>query len=715
MTLFKKNLFLYVFVLAVGLNAQPRIALYLDENQSIDIRVENLLSQLTLDEKIALLHGQSKFSISGVPRLGIPELWMSDGPHGVREEINWNDWNPAKWTNDSSTAFPSLSCLAASWNPTLSYAHGKAIGAEARYRNKDVLLGPGVNIARTPLNGRNFEYMGEDPYLSSKLVVPYIKGVQENGVAACVKHYILNDQEQNKHKISVELSNRALNEIHFPPFEAAVREANVQTIMSSYNLVRGFYASDSEFLLTTTLKNKWGFKGVVISDWDAVHSTYLPAVNGLDIEMGTEGRDYNVFFFANPLKRMIKSGRISEKVIDDKVRRILRLNFLTRMNKNRPLGSFGTAEHAQVARKIAEEGIVLLENKKNILPLNTKKFKSIAIIGDNSARMQLRGGGSSELKARYEISPLAGLKNRLKDSVTINYTQGYSTTAEKTDSLFQQAIEAARNSEIVLFFGGLNKTVGQDCEGTDRADMKLPYKQDALITELLKINPNVVVILNGGNAMEMPWNDKVSALLLTWYPGMEGGNAIAGVLCGDINPSGKLPISFPKKLEDSPAHALGTYPGGKTKVEYLEDIFVGYRWFDKKKIAPLYPFGYGLSYTNFTFEKMDIDKKVLSQNETAKVSITLKNTGKNTGKEVVQLYVSAINPKEDRTINELKAFQKIELKADEQQTVTFEITPQMLRYYSVVEDKWVIPTGKYKILIGNSSRNLNNSITIAYK
>ncbi len=711
----KRILLSLTILLAWSLQAQSNKAVYLDENQPIDVRVEDLLSKLTFDEKIALLHAQSKFSISGVPRLGIPEIWMSDGPHGVKHENSWNEWSSAKWTNDSCTAFPSLTCLAASWNPALSYAQGKVIGAEARYRNKDVMLGPGVNIARTPLNGRNFEYMGEDPHLTSKLVVPYINGLQENGVAACVKHYILNDQETNKHTISVELSNRALNEIHFPPFEAAVREANVQAIMSSYNLVRGFYASDSEFLLTTTLKKKWGFKGVVISDWDAVHSTYLPAINGLDIEMGTEGKDYKDYFFANPLKEMLKSGKVSQQIIDDKVRRVLRLNFLTRMNKNRPLGSFGTTEHAMAARKIADEGIVLLKNTKQILPLNLYKTKSIAVIGDNATREQLLGGGSSALKARYEISPLAGLRNRLKDSVLINYTQGYAVKGQKVDSLFNKALEAARKSDIVLFFGGLNKTKGQDCEGDDRINMKLPYNQDSLIIELLKVNPNMVVILNGGNPMEMPWNDKVPALLLSWYPGMEGGNAIARVLCGDVNPSGKLPVTFPKKLNDSPAHALGTYPGEKTKVEYLEDIFVGYRWFDKKKIAPLYPFGFGLSYTSFAFEKINTDKKEFGQNETASVSITLKNTGLKTGAEVVQLYVSAIKPKENRPANELKAFQKIELKAGEQKTITFAITPEMLRYYSTVEDNWVIPAGQYRISIGNSSRNLLNSLILKYK
>jgi beta-glucosidase len=711
----KRILLSLTILLAWDLQAQSTKAVYLDDNQPIEVRVENLLSQLTFDEKFALLHAQSKFSISGVPRLGIPEIWMSDGPHGVKHENSWNEWSSAKWTNDSSTAFPSLTCLAASWNPSLSYIQGKVIGAEARYRNKDVMLGPGVNIARTPLNGRNFEYMGEDPYLTSKLVVPYINGIQENGVAACVKHYILNDQETNKHTISVELSNRALNEIHFPPFEAAVREANVQAIMSSYNLVRGFYASDSEFLLTTTLKKKWGFKGVVISDWDAVHSTYLPAINGLDIEMGTEGKDYKDYFFANPLKEMVKSGKVSQQIIDDKVRRILRLNFLTRMNKNRPWGSFGTTEHAMATRKIAEEGIVLLKNTNKILPLHVAKTKSIAVIGDNATRAQLLGGGSSSLKARYEISPLAGLKNRLKDSVLINYTQGYTTKGQQVDSLFNKALEAARKSDMVLFFGGLNKTAGQDSEGHDRINMKLPYNQDSLIIELLKVNPNMVVVLNGGNPMELPWNDKVPALLLSWYPGMEGGNAIARVLFGDVNPSGKLPVTFPKKLDDSPAHALGTFPGEKTKVEYLEDIFVGYRWFDKKKIAPLYPFGFGLSYTSFALEKINTDKKEFGQDETASVSITLKNTGLKTGAEVVQLYVSAIKPKEDRPANELKAFQKIELKAGEQKTITFEITPEMLRYYSMVEDKWVVPSGQYRISIGNSSRNLLNSVILRYK
>jgi beta-glucosidase len=706
---------LLFFCLSFQAFSQKRQPIYSDEKQPIEIRVENALSLLTLEEKVALCHAQSKFSVAGVPRLGIPALWMSDGPHGIRAEINWGSWDYSKWTSDSCTAFPSLTCLAATWNPELAYSHGVAIGEESRYRNKDILLAPGVNIYRSPLNGRNFEYLGEDPYLSSIMVVPYIKGVQSNGVAACVKHYMANNQETLRGTINVEMSDRALYEMYLPAFKAAVVEGQVMAVMGAYNKFRGTWCCENPFLLTKTLKDDWGFKGVVVSDWDAVHSTKATALAGLDIEMGTDKKEFKDYYLADPFLKQIKNGEIDIKVLDEKAGRVLRTIFLTSMNRNRGLGSFGTKEHADVSRKIAEEGIVLLKNSQQLLPLNLTNIKSIAVIGDNATRRQIVGGGSSELKAKYEISPLQGIKTRLGEGIQVNYAQGYSSKKEKNEQLFKEALDIASKSDMVLFFGGLNKEEGQDCEGADRKNMQLPYKQDSLITEIQKVNPKVVVVLISGNAMEMPWVANVPAILQVWYPGLEGGNAIASILCGDVNPSGKLPFTFPAKLEQSPAHALKSFPGDGTNVVYKEDIYVGYRWFEKQKIQPLFPFGFGLSYTSFTYGKIVADKNILQSPEKIKISISIKNTGTREGSDVVQLYISAVKPLEDRPVKELKAFKKVKLSPGEEKVVDFEVSKDDLKIYSEKEKGWTILPGKYKIMIGNSSRDIYDSLPFTYK
>ena len=704
--------------LCYSVKAQKKPPIYFNDKISIETRIENALLLMTLEEKVGLCHGQSKFSSGGVPRLGIPEMYMSDGPHGIRAEMQWDKWEYASWTTDSCTAFPSLNCLAASWNSNLAYEYGKAIGEEARYRNKSVLLGPGVNIYRIPLNGRNFEYMGEDPKLASFMAVPYIKGVQSNGVAACLKHYMANNQETLRASINVEMSDRAMYEIYMPAFKAAVKEGGAMAVMGAYNKFRGEFCNENSFLLNKVLKKDWDFKGIVISDWNGVHSTLGAAMGGVDIEMGTEGgKDFNEYYLANPFLNKIKSGNIDVNVLNDKARRILRTIFLTSMNRNRPFGSLGGKVHTDLASKIAEQGIVLLKNEQNILPLQINSLKTLAIIGDNATRKQLPGGGSSELKAKYEISPLQGLINRLPPQVKVLYAQGYSLNPGEHTKLKKEAIELAAKADMIIFVGGLNKELGQDCESIDRQNMELPYGQNELIIELLKVNKKLVTVLISGNAVEMPWINQVPALLQTWYPGMEGGNAIAKVLCGDVNPSGKLPFTFPKSLSDTPAsfYGLTAYPGNGTDVVYKEDIYVGYRWYDTKKLSPLFPFGFGLSYTSFKLGKIKLSKPTIKKGQTITLKVAVENTGNRSGEEVVQVYISQVNPTEDRPVKELKNFKKLLINRGDTQEAILTLFSKDFEYYSNKSKGWVLEPGNYNISVGNSSRNITEVLQVLVK
>lgn len=580
------------------------LPVYLDDSKPIEDRIEDALSRITVEEKVALIHAQSKFSSPGVARLGIPEFWMTDGPHGIRPEVLWDEWNQAGWTNDSCVAFPALTCLAATWNPEAALLYGQSIGEEARYRNKTVLLGPGVNIYRTPLNGRNFEYMGEDPYLASQMVVPYVKGVQQNGVAACVKHYALNNQEINRHTTNVIVDDRALYEIYLPAFKAAVQKGKAWAIMGSYNLYKNQHNCHNRYLLNDILKGEWGFDGVVVSDWGGVHNTEEAIYNGMDMEFGSwtnglskgMGNAYDNYYLAHPYLKQIKEGKIGTKELDYKVRRILRLAFRTTMNRNRPYGAMLSEEHIAAARKIGEEGIVLLQNKKNILPIDLNRTKKIAVIGENALKMMTVGGGSSSLKVQYECSPLDGIKRRMGDGIEISYARGYvGDTGGQFDGvssgqnlkddrsarqLIEEAVRIAQSADYVIFIGGLNKSGHQDCEDTDRKGLELPYKQDKVIGALAKVNKNLIVVNISGNAVAMPWISEVPAVIQAWYLGTEAGNAIASVLVGDVNPSGKLPFTFPEKLEDVGAHQLGDYPGrqredGIFDEKYNESIFVG--------------------------------------------------------------------------------------------------------------------------------------------
>lgn len=707
---------------------------YLDESKPIEARVNDALAKMTLKEKIAMIHAQSKFSTPGCPRLGIPEIWMSDGPHGVRMEIDWDTWSHAGWTNDSCTAFPALTCLAATFNPELSLEYGNALGEEARFRKKDIILGPGVNIYRTPMNGRNFEYLGEDPYLASKMVVPFIQGVQQNGVAACMKHFALNNQELWRGHIDVEVSDRALYEIYLPAFKAGVQEGKVWAVMGSYNKFRGQYCSHNERLVNKILKGEWGFDGVLVTDWGSAHDTKEAALNGLDIEMGSwtngltwgESFAYDNYFMAQPYLEMIRKGELPESSLDEKVKRVLRLNFRTNMNRNRPYGSFATQEHADVARKVAEQGIVLMKNEKNFFPIGQNRYKKIVVIGENATRSLTVGGGSSELKVKQEISPLEGLKAKYGEN-NVAYTMGYGSgptvydnfvpSPYNADSLKREALALAKGADVILFFGGLNKNFQQDCEGADRITYDLPFGQNELIDDLLKVNKNLGIILVSGNAVSMPWLDRVPALMQSWYLGSEAGSATANVIAGDINPSGKLPYSIPKKLEDNGAISFGTisYPGDSIKQIYKEDILVGYRWHDTKKIPALFPFGYGLSYTTFEYGKANTDKKEYGKDETIKVSVTVTNKGKVDGAESVQVYSSQSKPSLERPDKELKAFKKIFLKAGETKTVELDIPVKDLAFFDDKSHNWVVESDQFTLHCAASSADVKSSVAVKIK
>ncbi len=723
-----------IIFLSFSAQSQDKKPIYLDDNQPIEQRIEDALSRMTLDEKIAMLHAQSKFSSKGVARLGIPELWTSDGPHGIRPEVLWDEWVQAAWTNDSCTVFPALTCLAASWNEDMSLLYGRSIGAEARYRDKDILLGPGVNIYRSPLNGRNFEYMGEDPFLASKMVVPYIKGVQEYGVATCVKHFALNNQETNRHTTNVNLGDRALYEIYLPAFKAAVIDGGSWSIMGAYNLYKGQHACHNEYLLKDILRDEWGFDGVVVSDWGGTHDTLEAIYNGLDLEFGTwtdgltrgASNSYDNYYLARPYRELIKSGKVGTEELDQKVRNILRLIFRTAMNRNKKWGSFGSEEHALASRRIAEDGIVLLQNNGDVLPINPDEALKIAVIGENAIKMMTVGGGSSSLKAKYEISVLEGIKNRIEPKAEVTYARGYVgdasgnyngvvtgqdlSVSKSAEELFEEAVALAKKSDYVIFVGGLNKSPHQDCEDADRKELELPYIQDSLIIALAKVNKNLIVVNISGNAVAMPWVKEVPAIVQGWYLGTEAGNAIASVLFGDVNPSGKLPFTFPVKLEDNAAHAMGEFPGKNGQVNYNEGILIGYRWHDTKKIKPLFCFGHGLSYTEFEYSDLSLDKKKMNKDGQIVVSLKLKNTGDRAGSEVVQLYIADKKSSLPRPAKELKAFKKVALSPGEEQTVKFTINKTALSYFDDKLHEWVAEPGKFEAIIAASSSDIKGKL-----
>ena len=582
------------------------------EKVQMEKRIEKLIKKMTLEEKVGLLHGNSKFYVAGVERLGIPEWSLSDGPHGVRAEINRHDWAYAGWTNDSASYFPTGTAFAAAWNPELAYRRGEVLGEEARWRKKDVLLGPGVNIIRSPLCGRNFEYMSEDPYMNSVLAVAYIKGLQSRDVACSVKHFAVNNQETNRTTVDVECSERALREIYLPAFKAAVQEGGALTVMAAYNKFRGEFCAENNYLVRKILRNEWGFDGVYVTDWGAAHSTVPSMEAGLDLEMGTLIDKYEDWYYANPLIEAVKSGKIPMSLVDEKVGDVLRVMIKTNVldpKKRFGPGSMNTKEHQQATYDAAAEAIVLLKNQNNLLPLDFSSIKSLAVIGDNATRKHSNGGLSSEIKAVYEVTPLEALRAKWGDKVDIRFAQGYeklstfvegsnngqssgtfSSKTQESDALLKEAVEVARTSDVALLVCGLNHDY--DTESFDRLNMDIPYGQVELIQEVVKANPRTIVVMIAGSPLNMAAVDICSpAIVWAWFNGMEGGNALVDVLSGKVNPSGKMPFTTPVSLDQSPAHALGNFPGRDLKVNYEEDILVGYRWFDTKGLPVVYPFG----------------------------------------------------------------------------------------------------------------------------
>lgn len=735
-----KKLFATVMLavgIAQGMQAQT-LPIYLDESKPVEQRIDDALSRMTLEEKIAVIHAQSKFSSPGVMRLGFPDFWTDDGPHGVRPDVLWDEWEQAGQTNDSCVAFPALTCLAATWNPQMSLIYGEALGEEALYRGKAMMLGPGVNIYRTPLNGRNFEYMGEDPYLASKMVVPYIQGLQSKGVAACVKHYALNNDEEYRHQVNVIVSDRALHEIYLPAFKAAVTEGKTWGIMGAYNLYKNQHNCHNEIMLNKILKTDWGYDGVVVSDWGGAHDTDQAVKYGLDMEFGTwtDGltmgatNAYDNYYLAAPYKKLIKEGKYTTKELDEKVRRILRLFYRTTMNRNRPYGFLCSDAHYEVARKIAGEGIVLLQNKGNLLPMSLGAGKKVLVVGENAIKMMTVGGGSSSLKVQREVLPLEGIEEACKAAgATCDFARGYVGDINQSyngvvvgrnlkddrskEELINEAVEKAKGVDYVIVVGGLNKSDYQDCEGHDRKDMNMPYAQNELVEALAKVNKNVVFVCVSGNAISLPWKDKVPAIVQGWFLGSESGHGIADVLTGAVNPSGKLPFTWYASLDQVGAHALNTYPGTwreNEKVideEYKEGIFVGYRWTDKNKQKPLFPFGHGLSYTTFEYGKAKMNGMT--------VTTTVKNTGDRKGSEVVQLYISDVKSSLPRPVKELKGFQKVTLNPGESCEVTFNIDNSMLSFYDDAKGEWRMEPGRFEAIIGASAGDIKSKVAFDVK
>ena len=740
----KMTVALVLVVMTTSMQGQTT-PVYLDETKPIEERIEDALSRMTLDEKIAVIHAQSKFSSPGVKRLGFPDFWTDDGPHGVRPDVLWDEWEQAGQSNDSCVAFPALTCLAATWNPEMARLYGESLGEEALYRDKDMILGPGVNIYRTPLGGRNFEYMGEDPWLASRIVVPYIQGLQSKGVAACVKHYALNNDEEYRHQVNVIVSDRALHEIYLPAFKAAVTEAGTWGIMGAYNLYKNQHNCHNDIMLNQILKHDWQYDGVVVSDWGGCHDTEEAITNGLDMEFGswTDGltmgktNAYDLYYLADAYKQRIKEGKYTTKELDDKVRRVLRLFFRTTMNRQKPHGFLCSESHYKAALRIAQEGVVLLKNEGNLLPLTSHLSPlKILVVGENAIKMMTVGGGSSSLKVQREILPLDGIRDRFKDS-EVDFARGYvGDTIQSYNgvtvgrSLYEtrsaaeltaEALEKARQADVVIFFGGLNKSDHQDCEGHDRKEFGLPYGQDQLIEALVRVNPHLVYVNISGNAVAMPWLAKVPAVVQGWFIGSESGEALASVLSGDVNPSGKLPFTWHQQLNDCGAHALNTYPGTWHKdhriidEEYKEGIYVGYRWTDKQKIKPLFAFGHGLSYTTFKLGKAVADKKELVGDDKMTFMVSVTNTGSKAGAETVQLYISKPTSKTDRPVKELKAFQKVFLEPGECRDVTLTIDREALCYYDEAISGWTAEPGTYEALIGTASDQISQKVIFTHK
>ena len=720
-------------------------AVWRDSSKTPEQRARDLLPRLTLEEKISLLHADGTFTSPGLPRFAIPKLWMSDGPQGVREEIQPQNWNSAGRSDDFSTAMPADIGLAATFDPDLAKAFGNVIGEEAVARGKNISLSPGLNIMRTPLNGRNAEYFGEDPFLSSRMAVGYITGMQANGVSSCAKHFALNNQETNRNSVNVHVDERTMREIYLPAFKAAVTEAHVWCVMSAYNRVNGQYCSENEFLLSEVLKKDWGFQGLVMTDWSGCHSTVEAANNGLDLEMGSNvGGSHDKDFFAAPLLAAVNAVAVPMSRIDDMVLRNLRVMAFTGnldpASKRRQAKPLMSPEHIATARKIEEAACVLLKNHRQVLPIDPSKVKTIAVIGQNAVTKFAHDGMSAAIKTAYEVTPLEGITKRAGANIKVTYAQGYaptrrggrrraaatSTATTNPTGLIAAAVDAAQNADVVIVVVGLYRS--QDQEGADRPDMNLPPGQSELLQAVTKANPNTVVVLTGGSPSVLdPWLPDAASVLMYWYGGTEGGNALARILFGDVNPSGHLPCTFPKELSDSPAHAsqdASAYPGvgpasrgaprtpdSGPQETYGEGLYVGYRWYDAKNIDPQFPFGFGLSYTTFDISNLKLTQPPGEPDGVVTVEASVTNTGQSEGAQVVQIYVKQNNPNPafPRPPKELKAFAKISLAAGATGTVTMKLDPSSFAYYDPSQHAWVAEAGDYTILAGDSSRHLVQS------
>ena len=725
-----KRILIQIVAAAATLNAaaQTDTPVYLNPDAPLEERVQDALSRMTLHEKVHILHAQSKFSSAGVPRLGIRQLNMSDGPHGVREEIEWNSWSPARWTNDSCVAFPSLTCLAATWNRDLAALYGHAVSEEFAYRGKDIMLGPGTTIARMPLNGRAFEYMGEDPYLAGEMAVPYIKAAQANGVACCLKHFALNNQEVGRMSVNVNVSERALREIYLPAFEKCVKEGGLWTIMGSYNRWLDRHCCHNDSLLNGILKREWGFDGAVVSDWGGTHDTWEAATGGLDLEMGTgtdgkttdKGQGYNNYYLADPFERLVREGKVPMSVLNDKAARVLRTIFRTAMNPRKAIGSQCSEAHYEACQRIGEEGMVLLRNQGATLPIDAAKYGRILVVGDNAVRNMSEGGGSSELKPKPDISPLEGLRAAFGD--TVDFARGYYAgralyaKADKLDPdslrrLRDEALDKARQADLIIFIGGMNKNGHEDCENSDRKSFDLSYGQNELIEALARVQKNIVVVTYGGNAYATPWLDDVKALLHCWYLGSMSGKTLAAALTGEVNPSGKLPVTFAKKQQDYPCFQYGEkgYPGVDGQVYYQEGIYVGYRWFNTKGVNPQFPFGFGLSYTTFKYGRPELSAESLSAGGKLTLTVSVTNTGKRAGKETVQLYIGDEKASAERPHKELKDFAKVELQPGETKTVSFDITTEALQFWSDKTHSWTAEPGRFKAYVCASETDVRGT------
>ncbi len=749
----KKFLLLLSAALLAACTAQVRhsgVPAYLDLGLGIEERVADAIPRLTTEEKVAMTHAQSKFSSPGVPRLGIPEVWCTDGPHGIRPEVLWDEWDQAGWTNDSCTAFPALSCLAATWDREMSLLFGRSIGQEARYRKKDILLGPGINIARTPLNGRNFEYMGEDPFLAGQMVVPYVRGVQENGVAACVKHFAVNNQETRRTATNSVVDDRTLYEIYLPAFKAAVKEGGAWAVMGSYNLYNGQFNCHNKRLLKDILKGEWGFDGVVVSDWGGCRDTDEAITNGLDMEYGTwtnglrgaASDSYRNYHLADPYLERLADGRADTRDLDDKASRILRTIFRTSMSSEAHWGSFNSPEHYEAARRIAAAGTVLLKNG-GALPLKVPAGGRLVVLGENAIKKMVVGGGSSNLKTKYEITPLEALQEAFPDA-TVEWERAYvgdtSTSYNKVDTgqdlsdprsfeqLLSDALDKVRGADAAVFIGGLNKSANQDNESTDKLDIVLPYRQDEVIEALAAAVPSLIVVNISGSPVAMPWADKVDAIVQGWYGGSESGHALADVLTGAVNPSGRLPFTFPRSVADGPLKTDRQYPGiqeeGKKwwQEYYDEGVFVGYRWYASQGIPVQFPFGHGLSYTTFRYDGARLSKSSVkcsgsfdteSGGDTVlTASVNISNTGERDGAEVVQVYIAPPAGGAERPVKELRGFEKVAIKAGESARVSVSIPRRAFSRFDAQAHRWVVDPGTWTVLIGSSSEDIRCSLPV---